>query len=507
MDVRRSESEISMAPDQTPNPERIARSLLSHPSVRFRSGSEKRAPTARRGEKVTMKREDHGPSQGNATRSTSRIVASIPDKGRRSFLQAALAHGIAAPVALASFGSAQAATQPAKPANPQAGRAGDAGSAGSNATPANRAGIIIRDFADPSLELLRLLREAAEIEHGLMLQYLYCAFSIKARYQPLIGAGAPTSTNVLGVAVQEMHHLGAVNRLLVALGSCPHLARQDFPYEPDIYPFPFGLEPASRRSLAKYTYTEGPAAIFDAKGQRSPEDEQFRSRILSDIGYLDRPNHVGSLYHNVLDLLSECSGRPGFPLTPAQIEQWQSDLKAIMHEGEHDHFLFFRQVYESRHPAFAKAGVDNVWDVAPGRDAYPAHPLPENPTAYVGHPNQIASQDALGIAWLSNLHYWLSLCCLDYSYRHDDQKVRALTTSQMMTALLPLATELPKHGAGVPFDTLSMGYAAGSDKDHSRRFILALAGEAQTFARTIEAQLPARYDQNNTKAVFELLGG
>ncbi len=177
-----------------------------------------------------------------------------------------------------------------------------------------------------------------------------------------------------------------------------------------------------------------------------------------------------------------------------------------MAEGEHDHFAFFRQVYEGRHPAFAKSGVENVWNVEPDHEAYPSHPLPKNPTAYVGHPDEIASKDALGLAWLSNLHYWLSLCCLDFSYRHDP-KVQGVSTSQMMSALLPLAIELPRHGAGVPFDTLSMGYAVGSDKEHSRKFILALAGEARTFANTIEGLLPARYDQNNTKAIFELLGG
>lgn len=439
-----------------------------------------------------MKRDEQGQPQGNASRSTARTLESIPDKGRRSFLQVALAHGIAAPVALASFSGAKAATS--------------AGAAGPTTSAKNRAGIIIRDFADPYLELLRLLREAAEIEHGLMLQYLYCAFSVKARYQPLIGFGAPSSTNLLGVAVQEMHHLSAVNRLLVTLGSCPHLDRQDFPYEPDIYPFPFVLEPISRRSVAKYAFTEGPASIFAAGGKRSPEDERFSSGVLKEIGGLDRPNHVGSLYRNVLDLLSECSGRPGFPISPADLEKWRSDLLVIMEEGEHDHFQFFRQVYEGRHPAFAKAGVPNVWDVARNHEAYPAHRLPENPTAFVGHPNQITAENAHGIAWLSNLHYWLALCCLDYGYRHADQNVRALSVTQMMTALLPLATELPKRGAGVPFDTLSMGYAIGSDKEHSRRVILALAGEAQAFAKTIEAQLPARYDQNNTKAVFELLG-
>jgi hypothetical protein len=446
-----------------------------------------------------MKRDDRGQSRDKALRGASRTVESISDGGRRSFLQGALTHGIAAPIALTALGSAQAA------APPQSGQTGAVGPAELKASAANRTGIIIRDFSDPYLELLRLLRDAAEIEHGLMLQYLYSAFSVKVQYQPLIGLGAPSSKDILGVAVQEMHHLGAVNHLLVALGSGPHLARQDFPYEPDIYPFPFNLEPLSRFTVAKYVYAEGTAATFAANIQRSPEDEQFRSGVLSDIGALDRPNHVGSLYRNVLDLLSECSARPGFPLTPAEVEKWRSNLQAIMAEGEHDHFAFFRQVYEGRHPAFAKSGVENVWNVGPDHEAYPSHPLPKNPTAYVGHPDEIASKDALGIAWLSNLHYWLSLCCLDYSYRHDP-KVQGLSTSQMVSALLPLAIELPRHGAGVPFDTLSMGYAVGSDKEHSRKFILALAGEARTFAKTIEAVLPARYDQNNTKAIFDLLG-
>ena len=36
---------------------------------------------------------------------------------------------------------------------------------------------IVRDFNNSRLELVRLLKEAAEIEHSLMIQYLYAAFS------------------------------------------------------------------------------------------------------------------------------------------------------------------------------------------------------------------------------------------------------------------------------------------------------------------------------------------
>ncbi len=39
------------------------------------------------------------------------------------------------------------------------------------------------------------------------------------------------SINLVGVAVQEMHHLARVNELLGQLRAPPNLVRQDFPYE------------------------------------------------------------------------------------------------------------------------------------------------------------------------------------------------------------------------------------------------------------------------------------
>jgi hypothetical protein len=48
-----------------------------------------------------------------------------------------------------------------------------------------------------------------------------------------------------------MHHLARVNELLTDLHAAPNLVRQDFQYEPDIYPFELRMEPLSRRSCAK----------------------------------------------------------------------------------------------------------------------------------------------------------------------------------------------------------------------------------------------------------------
>ena len=113
-----------------------------------------------------------------------------------------------------------------------------------------------RDFSDPYLELIRLLKEGAEIEHDLMVQYLYGAFSLKPAYAELVGTPTPNATSLMGVIVEEMRHLAAVNRLLVELEAKPVLTRQDFPYETDVYPFPFELAPLGQTNLAKFVYCE-----------------------------------------------------------------------------------------------------------------------------------------------------------------------------------------------------------------------------------------------------------
>ncbi len=109
-----------------------------------------------------------------------------------------------------------------------------------------------QDFSDPYLELVRLLKEAAEIEQDLLVQYLYSAYALKPAYAQLVGTPTPNATSLMGVIIQEMQHLGGVNRLLVELDARPVLTRQDFPYETDIYPFPFELAPLGAVNLAKF---------------------------------------------------------------------------------------------------------------------------------------------------------------------------------------------------------------------------------------------------------------
>jgi Ferritin-like len=112
-------------------------------------------------------------------------------------------------------------------------------------------------------ELIGALREAAEIEHGLMLQYLFPALSMKKRLDEELSAPQQRMARewegvILQVAVEEMGHLGTVYNLLASVGAGPHLNRPNFPQEIGYYPFPFDLIPFSDEALYRMLVFELP---------------------------------------------------------------------------------------------------------------------------------------------------------------------------------------------------------------------------------------------------------
>lgn len=445
------------------------------------------------------------PDEIRPSRHKARLTNSIADLDRRAFMRMAAAQGVAAPVALAALdGSAQAAEAPDPSATLVAQpRKGTMRLASAHAGGRHAEGALVRDFSDPYLELLRLLREAAEIEHALMLQYLYCAFSLREGYEELAGYGAATADNMIGVAIQEMQHLSAVNRLLVALGSCPHLDRQDFPYEPDIYPFVFQLEPLSKAALAKYVYTEAPSSAFELSGVEDPAELEFRTTVTKLLGADHGVNHIGSLYRSVLGVLEEVTNLPEAPISRDASARWNEELLRIMDEGEDDHFNFFRATFEAKHEAF---GADqNAWGRDPDDPAYPAYAVGFNPTAYIGHPHQIEEPSGLILGWLGDLHYWTTLSMLDYGYRMNDDEAIDHAVAQMLSSIWPIAKALPKHNAGIPFDPLSMGYALGAGPTETKRIIASMARETLGFAAHVEHRLPEGYDTSATEEMIRYL--
>jgi hypothetical protein len=420
----------------------------------------------------------------SAPRKASRVrvldAASAPNASRRGWLKFA-AGGAVLPASSLMLGGCRPSH-----AGPQGADAAKQSRAASDAAARRR---IARDFSDPYIELVRLLRESAEVEHSLMLQYLYAAFSVKPIYRGVAGHGAPNTNDLLGVAVQEMQHLGKVNQLLVALGAAPHLIREDFPYEQDIYPFRFNLEPLTRSSLAKYVWTEAPPDAMDPRKAKTQEERAFIGEVQRELGVGTRPNFVGSLYDTVISLVKEVAagGEKGLP----DMKPWIAHLKHIKDEGEDGHFKFFKRVFLGTHEGFK--GQAQVWSRPASDAAYPSNPLPVNPTAYIGHDNQIANAEARGLAWLGNLHYWALLNLLQTGYSRGSQEHIALARGHMMGPFWSLARKLSSMGQGMPFDALSLGHAPGGTPEANARFMHRLLAEADRMEKQLVAVLPSDF--------------
>jgi len=347
--------------------------------------------------------------------------------------------------------------------------------------------VIARDFNDPYLDLLRLLREAAEIEHALMVQYLYAAFAVRPEYPKLQGATSASARNLMGVAIQEMKHFDDVNRLLVELGATPCMERQDFPYEPDIYPFPFHLERLTAESLAKYTWTEAPSGALSPGANPTPDDQAFLDSLARTLGADVRPNHLGSVYGAMIERLQEVAEAP--PPRFPDIVTWVAKLEAIKDEGEDDHYQFFRSVFMGKHAAFVENPA--VWSLPMDDPLYPSFPVPLNPTALMPDTPQ---DPGARKAWLGDLHYWMILMLLDLSYRHA-MPTSLMAKRHMTEPLFALGLDLAASRHGMPFDPLSMGYACGVDKAGSVEIVRRLALEANGAAQTLAGagELPADY--------------
>jgi Ferritin-like len=423
----------------------------------------------------------------------SRVKLLQDDRGvdtanRRAFLQRMVAQGVLIPAAYA-LSYADSVTAEAHRATEVASSPSTAQRARANTACKTGAARIVRDFADPYLELVRLLHEASEIEHSLMLQYLYGAFSLKPAYHSIAGYGNPNADDLLGVAIQEMQHLATVNRLLVAVGAAPYLVREDFPYEPEVYPFQFHLEPLSIRSLAKYVYCEAPVDATDPRHAKTPEDTAFHERLFMALGRDQRPNHVGSLYRSIIATVNEvqAAALPGLP----DLKPWIEKLQEIMDQGEQDHYKFFRRVLMGTHKGFG--GRPDVWALKPADPAYPALALAVNPSAYVGHLNQIRDPVALGLAWLGNLHYWTVLFLFDLGFRTGSTTYTALAKQHMVGPIWTLARHLPEYGVGLPFDPLCSGYAPGASDVGTLRIIERTLNEADEVTQKLRAHLPEEY--------------
>jgi hypothetical protein len=126
----------------------------------------------------------------------------------------------------------------------------------------------------PRAKAAILLETAAEVEHALMVQYLYAGYSLKSDTEVADAGqkkvlsekdrkGKSWPLTLRAIAREEMGHFMTVQNLLMFLAMPPNFEREDRPPRDDLYPFPLKLQPLTQKSLAKYVVAEAPG---DAEG-------------------------------------------------------------------------------------------------------------------------------------------------------------------------------------------------------------------------------------------------
>jgi len=165
--------------------------------------------------------------------------------------------------------------------------------------------------SSPREEAIGLLQTAAEVEHALMIEYLFAMFSLENEDDFF--------QTIKNVALQEMGHLMTVQNLLLALKAPCYFGRQDQTPQPDLDPFPFSLEALSETTLAKAVAAEMPEI-----NQVPCQDRALVKRIgviaRKEVG--EDINRVGLLYAKIYWLFQSSDAPEGpLKLDPDEIKE------------------------------------------------------------------------------------------------------------------------------------------------------------------------------------------
>ncbi len=128
--------------------------------------------------------------------------------------------------------------------------------------------------------LIYMLCAAAELEHALMCEYLFAAFTLKRSTDEGLSEDQVSAVDrwrqtLLMVAKQEMLHLAINCNLVNALGASPHLSRPNLPQPAKHYPSGVRLQllPFGEQALRHFLYLERPEGMDfdDAEGLAAVE--------------------------------------------------------------------------------------------------------------------------------------------------------------------------------------------------------------------------------------------
>jgi hypothetical protein len=157
-------------------------------------------------------------------------------------------------------------------------------------------------------QLIYLLREAAELEHTILCEYLFAAFTMKQRIDEGLTAAQLEAidrwrTTILTVAKQEMLHLTLVQNLLTAIGAAPHLSRPNLPTAAKHFPagVVIALVPFGEAALKHFLFLERPEGVALDDNEAAIAIERARP-LMADDDIVPAPQHfetVGHLYRAI----------------------------------------------------------------------------------------------------------------------------------------------------------------------------------------------------------------
>jgi Ferritin-like len=177
-----------------------------------------------------------------------------------------------------------------------------------------------------------LLSEATQLEHMIMCQYLYAAFSLKREPAEGLTAEQAAATTrwrgvLRGIAIEEMLHLALGCNLMSAIGAAPSFTRPNFPQHSDYFPPSVQLDllPFGEAALTHFLYLERPegmervdAAEFvpsaPAHAPVQPGETLPRTQDFLTVGHLYRALSAGFTY------LAGRLGEPALFVGPPQAQ-------------------------------------------------------------------------------------------------------------------------------------------------------------------------------------------
>jgi Ferritin-like len=353
-------------------------------------------------------------------------------------------------------------------------------------------------------ELIFILSEAAALEHMILCEYLFAAFSLKRDVSEGVTAAQLEAIKrwervVSLVATQEMLHLALVSNLLTALGSNPFFRHPNFPQRSKYYPpgVQLALLPFGEHALQHFLYLERPEGMdladapeFAVLAMPTPgltlDDDQLvpQAQEFATIGHLYRGIEQG--FRHLVEKYGEQRVFIGPPRAQATQEYfgWPeliavTDLasavqaiETIIVEGEgargdwrQAHFGKFLQLMQDYH---------DLQQQDPGFE--PARPVV---AAYVRPPSDtsevplISDPVTAGVSELFNASYEVLLQLLMRYFIHgketqDELQTLSSTAVNVMFMVikplghllttLPIGPDLPGKMAGPTFEMYRTGY-------------------------------------------------